>query len=152
MKVPFNNFEYLFEPIKVGHTTLHSRVEFSPMVCDLTLSTCEASQNYIDFVESQARSGVGLITLGATPVDRTTAPDYPAELDVTTDDRATNLFLLSEAAHRGGAKLSVELVHAGLGADPALIKTPYALAPSNFPCPRDVTTSRKWISTTLNTL
>ncbi len=135
MKVPFNNFEYLFEPIKVGHTTLRSRVEFSPMVCDFTLASGEATQNYIDFVESQARSGVGLITLGATPVDRTTAPDYPAELDVTTDDRATNLFLLSEAAHRGGAKLSAELVHAGLGADPALIKTPYALAPSNYPLP-----------------
>jgi 2,4-dienoyl-CoA reductase-like NADH-dependent reductase (Old Yellow Enzyme family) len=135
VKVPFNPYEHIFSPIRVGHTTLKNRIEFSPMVCDLTNCNGEATQNYIDFVEAQARSGVALVTLGATPVDTATAPDYPSELDVTSELKLNHLFLLAEAAHRGGAKISAELVHAGRGADPELISTPYALAPSNLPIP-----------------
>ncbi len=135
MKVPFNHYEHVFSPIKVGHTTLKNRIEFSPLVSDLTNCNGEATQAYIDFVEAQARSGVALITLGATPVDTATAPDYPSELDVTSDLKLNHLFLLAEAAHRGGAKLSVELVHAGRGANPKVITGPHVLAPSNIPVP-----------------
>ncbi|NLL52173.1 MAG: FAD-dependent oxidoreductase [Peptococcaceae bacterium] len=135
MKVPFNHYEHVFSPIKVGHTTLKNRIEFSPLVSDLTNCNGEATQAYIDFVEAQARTGVALITLGATPVDTATAPDYPSELDVTSDLKINHLFLLAEAAHRGGAKLSVELVHAGRGANPQVITSPYVLAPSNIPVP-----------------
>jgi 2,4-dienoyl-CoA reductase-like NADH-dependent reductase (Old Yellow Enzyme family)/thioredoxin reductase len=42
---------------------------------------------------------------------------------------------MTEAAHRHGAKLSVELVHAGRGADPAACTEKTVLAPSNFTLP-----------------
>ncbi|MDR0850907.1 MAG: NAD(P)/FAD-dependent oxidoreductase [Clostridiales Family XIII bacterium] len=129
----FNKYKYLFEPLKVGNTTFKNRIEFSPMVCDLVNYAGEATQGYIDFVESQAASGVSIIHLGATPVDLIAAPDYPSELDVTDDNKIASLVMMAEAAHRHGAKLSVELVHAGRGAHPALIQTEWALAPSNFP-------------------
>ncbi|MDR0838959.1 MAG: FAD-dependent oxidoreductase [Oscillospiraceae bacterium] len=129
----FNNYKHLFTPIKVGHTTFKSRVEFAPMVCDMTDGDGEATQGYVDFVERQAESGVAIIHLGATPVDDVAAADYRSELCVTSEDRVAHLVKLAEAAHRHGAKLSVELVHAGRGADPELIKSPDALAPSNFP-------------------
>ena len=135
MKVPFNNYEHVFTPIRIGNTTLRSRIEFSPMVCDMTNSHGEPLPTYADFVEQQAASGVGLITLGATPVNLDSAPDFPAELDVTDDAKIGLLADLSAAAHRRGAKLSVELVHAGRGADLNLIKLPYVLAPSNIPIP-----------------
>ncbi|MDR2356987.1 MAG: FAD-dependent oxidoreductase [Oscillospiraceae bacterium] len=131
----FNNYKHLFTPISVGHTTFKSRVEFAPMVCDMTNGDGEATQGYVDFVEKQAESGVAIIHLGATPVDTVAAADYRAELCVTDENRIAHLVLLAEAAHRHGAKLSVELVHAGRGADPELIKSPEALAPSNFPIP-----------------
>jgi 2,4-dienoyl-CoA reductase-like NADH-dependent reductase (Old Yellow Enzyme family)/thioredoxin reductase len=131
----FNNYKHLFTPIEVGRTVFKSRVEFAPMVCDMTDGNGEATQGYVDFVEKQAESGVAIIHLGATPVDGVAAADYRAELCVTDENRIAHLVLLAEAAHRHGAKLSVELVHAGRGADPALIKSPEALAPSNFPIP-----------------
>ncbi|MDD5018242.1 MAG: NADH:flavin oxidoreductase, partial [Eubacteriales bacterium] len=105
------------------------------MVCDLTNAAGEATQAYIDFVEMQSSTRAGLITLGATPVDRVTGTDYPHELDITDDGKITGLRQLAEAAHLYGAKLSVELVHAGRGAHPDLLKTDYALAPSNIPIP-----------------
>jgi 2,4-dienoyl-CoA reductase-like NADH-dependent reductase (Old Yellow Enzyme family)/thioredoxin reductase len=128
----FNNYKYLFSPLQVGKTLYKNRVEFSPMVCDMTNSVGEATQGYVDFVESQAESGVAVIHLGATPVDWETAVDYPSELDVTDENKIGGLVKMVEAAHRHGAKLSIELVHAGRGADPLYVKGPAALAPSNF--------------------
>lgn len=133
--VSFNNYEHVFKPLKVGHTTFKNRFEFSPMVNNFVTSVGEPTQNFIDFIESQAESGVSLITVGASPVDHEAGIDFASELDVTTDKKVCGLVLLSEAAHRHGAKLSVELVHAGRGADLKLNKLPYALAPSNVPIP-----------------
>ncbi|MDR0852266.1 MAG: NAD(P)/FAD-dependent oxidoreductase [Clostridiales Family XIII bacterium] len=134
----FNNYKHVFEPLKVGHTTFRNRIEFSPMVNNFVTSNGEPTQNFIDFIESQAESGVALITVGATPVDHESGVDFASELDVTDDKKVCSLVLLSEAAHRFDAKLSIELVHAGRGADPKLIKTPYALAPSNVPIPGQI--------------
>jgi 2,4-dienoyl-CoA reductase-like NADH-dependent reductase (Old Yellow Enzyme family)/thioredoxin reductase len=131
--VNFNNYKHVFTPINVGNTVFRNRIEFSPMVNNFVTSTSEPTQNFIDFIESQAKSGVALVTIGATPVDHIAGVDYASELDVTDDKKVCGLVLLSEAAHRQGAKLSVELCHAGRGADPALNTLPYALAPSNVP-------------------
>jgi 2,4-dienoyl-CoA reductase-like NADH-dependent reductase (Old Yellow Enzyme family)/thioredoxin reductase len=136
--VPFNTYKHVFTPIQVGPLKLKSRIEFSPMVCDLTSPGGYPLQDYIDFVEKQAMSGVGLITLGATPVNWENAVDYDRELDVTSEEKVGGLVKLAEAAHRFGAKLSVELVHAGRGADPNLITVPYGIAPSNFPIPGQI--------------
>ena len=131
----FHPYRHVFTPLKVGRTTLKNRVEFSPLVCDMVASNGEVTQGYIDFVERQAESGAAIIHLGATPVNWDNAPDAPHELDVTDDAKCGGLELLAEAAHRHGAKLSVELLHAGRGADPALIRTPEVIAPSNISIP-----------------
>ena len=134
----FNNYKHVFTPLKVGTTTLRNRIEFSPMVCNYANVTGEPLDGYVEFVEHQAESGVALIHLGATPVEWEYGADYPAELDVTDELKIPGLRRLSDAAHRFGAKLSVELVHAGRGANPSLLKHGYALAPSNFPIPGQV--------------
>ena len=131
----FNKYKHIFTPLKVGHTTFRNRFEFSPMVNNFVTSIGEPTQNFIDFIESQAESGVSLITIGASPVDHLAGVDFASELDVTNDKKVCGLVLLAEAAHRHGAKLSVELVHAGRGADLKLNSLPYALAPSNIPVP-----------------
>ena len=131
----FNNYKHVFTPIKVGGVTLKNRFEFAPMVCDFTNSLGEATQRYIDFVEEQAASGAALIHLGATPVEWTCGADAPCELDITDDLKENNLGLLAEAAHTHGAKLSVELLHAGRGVRAKLIKTEWGLAPTSLPIP-----------------
>lgn len=128
-------FETVFSPLKVGPYTLKNRVHFPPMVCNMVLSNGEVSQDYVDFIEMQARTGSAIITIGATPIDRESGIDYDSELNVTSDDMICGLRKLSEAAHIHGARISAELMHAGRGADPKLLKTPYALAPSYVPIP-----------------
>ena len=131
----FNNYKHLFTPIRIGNTTYKNRVEFSPMVCDMTNSLGEPLEGYIDFVEQQAESGAAVIHIGATPVNWETAPDHPAELDVTNERKVGGLVRMAEAAHRHGAKISVELVHAGRGADPAACTDEVMIAPTSISIP-----------------
>ena len=128
----FNNYKHLFTPLKVGNTVFKNRVEFSPLVCDMVNCLGEPLDGYIDFIEQQAEAGTAIIHIGATPVNWETAPDHPAEIDVTDDKKVGGLVRMVEAAHRHGAKLSVELVHAGRGADPRACTSDTMLAPSNF--------------------
>lgn len=131
----FNDYKYVYEPLKAGKHTLKNRIMFSPMVSDLTDAVGQPTEAYVDFVEQQAKTGVAMVTMGATPINFTTAADYPAELNVTEDTRIQGLVRLAKAAHRHGAKLSVELVHAGRGAHPDLLKEQDALAATNMPIP-----------------
>jgi 2,4-dienoyl-CoA reductase-like NADH-dependent reductase (Old Yellow Enzyme family)/thioredoxin reductase len=125
----------IFTPLKVGPLTLKNRIQFSPMVTNMTSVDGEVSSDYVDFVERQAKTGVALITLGATPVCRESGIDYLGEVDVTDDSMVPGLRRMAEAAHVYDAKISCELFHSGRGADPALLEWPYAIAPSDIPLP-----------------
>jgi 2,4-dienoyl-CoA reductase-like NADH-dependent reductase (Old Yellow Enzyme family)/thioredoxin reductase len=136
MMSDFNKYKNVFSPIQIGRLTLKNRIQFSPMVCCLTTSSGDVTNEYIEFLGMQARTGAGLVTIGASPMDHETGIDVSGELDVTHDDKIPGLMRISEEVHRYGAKLSVELVHGGRGADPHLLQTPYALAPTPLPTHR----------------
>lgn len=123
----------VFQPVFLGKVHLKNRLMFTPMVSCLSSATGEVTQEYVEFIGAQARTGVGLVTIGATGVNEENAVDVPGELNITTDKNLGGLLRLSEEAHRYGAKISIELCHAGRGAYPPLLKTPYALAPSAIP-------------------
>lgn len=128
-------YPHVFSPIKVGNLTLKNRIQFSPMVSCLSTAYGEVTTEYIDFIGMQARTGAALITIGATSVDEETGTDFPGELNITRDECIGGLTRISEMAHRYGAKISAEMCHGGRNADPGLLKTPYALAPTPMPLP-----------------
>ena len=76
---------------------------------------------------------MGVITIGSTPIDHINGVDFFGALDVTSDDNITDLRRLSEVVHRYGAKLSVELVHAGRSAPKEFRPGQMAIAPSPIP-------------------
>lgn len=129
----FHHYNYIFEPIKIGNMTVKNRLQFSPLVCSLSGTNGGVTREYLEFIKMQAATGVGVVNIGATSIDHDTGTDYVGELDITDDKNIIELLRLSEAAHRYGAKISIELVHAGRGANPELLKVPEAIAPSPIP-------------------
>ena len=129
----YQKYSHVFQPLKVGNLILKNRIQFPPMVCCQSSAYGEVSQQYVDFIRMQARTGAALVTIGATPIDEETGQDYYGELNITDDAMLPGLSRIATAAHDYGAKISVEMVHGGRGAAPELLKTPYALAPSPFP-------------------
>lgn len=126
-------YQHAFSPITIRNLTLKNRLQFSPIVNPMTTYDGCVTDDYVDFMDMQAGTGVGLVTIGATSVDHDTGEDFAGELDVTDDRKMIGLARLPEVVHSHGAKLSVELVHAGRGANPALLRQPDAIAPSVFP-------------------
>ena len=131
----YNDYPDVFKPIKVGNMTLKNRIQFPPMVCCLSNALGEVTQEYVNFIEMQAKTGASIVTIGATPVDNETGQDFRGELNIADEMMRPGLARIAQAAHDYGAKLSVEMCHAGRGADPELLQTPYALAPSAIPLP-----------------
>jgi 2,4-dienoyl-CoA reductase-like NADH-dependent reductase (Old Yellow Enzyme family)/thioredoxin reductase len=133
----FNKFPHVFQPLKVGNMTIKNRIEFTPMVsCHANSRTGEVTNEMIEFMGGQARSGASIVTIGATTVDEDTGADFYGELSITKDSDIAGLSLLADEVHRYGAKISVEMLHAGRGAAPYLLKDGLnAVGPSSFPTP-----------------
>lgn len=88
----------------------------------------------VEFIGMQARTGVSQVIIGDTQIDWERAICFYGELNVLHDRYCTGLSLLAEEAHRYGAKLSIELAHAGRGGVPSMNVKP-GFAPSYLPVP-----------------
>ncbi len=130
----FNNYPHVFTPIKIGNMMVKNRIQFSPVVsAHAHAFTGEVSADLIEFVGAQARSGVGIVTIGATPVDDDRARDFYGSMSVVHDYDTQGLKLIADEVHRYGAKLSVELLHAGRIAHTGLLNGKAAFVPSVIP-------------------
>ena len=108
-----------------------NRIQFSPVVsAHAHPLSGEINNDLIEFVGAQARSGAGIVTIGATPVDYDRARDFYGSMSVVNDYDVQKLKLVADEVHRYGAKLSVELTHAGRIAHPGLLNGKPAFVPS----------------------
>lgn len=130
---PFNKYPHVFSPLRIGNMEVQNRIQFSPMVSSLSTPSGGVSNELLGYIKYQAQSGVGIITIGSTPIDYINGVDFFGALDVTSDDNITDLRRLSEVAHRYGVKLSCELVHAGRSAPKQFRPDSPAIAPSAIP-------------------
>lgn len=68
-------------------------------------------------------SGIGLIIAGHAFVDKDGRANA-LQMGIDDDDKIPGLKQLTEAAHKNGSKIFVQLTDAGSKSDPALVKTP----------------------------
>ena len=129
----FNKYPNVFSPIRIGNMEVKNRIQFSPMVSSLSTPTGGVSPELLGYIKYQAQSGVGVITIGSTPIDHINGVDFFGALDVTSDDNITDLRRISEITHRYGVKISCELVHAGRSAPKCFRPNSPAIAPSAIP-------------------
>ena len=107
-------YPHVFQPITIGTMTIKNRVQFAPVVSNHAETVSGAvTHDLIEFLGAQARSGAGLVTIGSSPIDFDRARDFYSCLSVVNDTDVAGLSLLADEVHRYGAKLSIELTHAG---------------------------------------
>ena len=126
-----DRYPNVFKPITIRGVTLKNRLEYSPTVVLKCSPEGEVTQEMLDFVAWQARTGVGHLTIGNTPVVHSDSSAWVCELNVTEDRCIHGLEMMARTAREHGAEMSVELAHAGRGS----VATPGnpALAPSDVP-------------------
>ena len=126
-----DRYLHVFQPLTVRGLTLKNRLEYAPTVVLKCSTEGEVTQEMLDYVAWQAKTGVGYLTIGNTPVVHTDSSAWVCELNVTQDRCIHGLEMMARTARENGAEMSVELAHAGRGSN----STPGnpALAPSDVP-------------------
>ncbi|HHW18537.1 MAG TPA: FAD-dependent oxidoreductase [Firmicutes bacterium] len=123
----------IFSPITINQMTLRNRLVVPPMVTNYGTEKGEVTDRLITYLEARARGGFGLITLEATAV-HPGGRGFQKQVGLWDDSQMPGLADLAAAIHRHGARLSVQLFHAGRQTYSAVLGT-QSVSASAIPCP-----------------
>jgi 2,4-dienoyl-CoA reductase-like NADH-dependent reductase (Old Yellow Enzyme family)/thioredoxin reductase len=104
------NFPKLFEKANIGSVKLKNRLVMLPMGTAYASQHGEVTQKTIDYFVERAKGGVSLITLGnVSPY----LPNIVNQLVIDSDWVLMGHYELAEKLHAHGAKVCVQIGHAG---------------------------------------
>ncbi|WP_129730079.1 NADH:flavin oxidoreductase/NADH oxidase [Ectobacillus funiculus] len=134
--------EHLFTPYQLKGLNLKNRVVMPPM-CQYSVTNKDGiatDWHYLHYV-SRAIGGAGLIIIEMTDVDpdgRIT--DY--DLGLWADEQIPALARIVEACHQHGAKVGIQIAHAGRKAEDAVVPVAPSAIPfdENSKIPRELST------------
>ncbi|MFE5838249.1 FAD-dependent oxidoreductase [Arthrobacter sp. NPDC056493] len=112
--------------------TLRNRLASAPMERNYGTADGNITEQYIDYLLTRARAGLGMVTTEATYV-RADGKGRTHQLGLHTDAMIPGLRRLTDALHAEGALAAVELNHGGRTAQ-AAVSGHKNLAPSPVPC------------------
>lgn len=134
--------EHLFSPYKIKGIEVKNRIMMSPM-CQYSVDNKDGiatDWHYLHYV-SRAIGGAGFIMIEMTDVE----PDgriSDFDLGLWSDDHIPALARIVEACHRYGAKVGIQIAHAGRKAEDAEVPVAPSAIPfdENSKTPRALTT------------
>lgn len=111
-----NNFPHIFSPLTLRGMTMRNRVAMMPMGSDFAGHDGELSDEHIKYYELRAKGGTGLIIVENVCVKYPEGSNGTTQLRIDKDCYIPRLFNLTEACHRQGACMGVQINHAGASA------------------------------------
>lgn len=127
-------FNALFQPIKIGSMEVKNRLVVPPMGTNYPNDDCSVSEQLLNYHRENALGGYGLITIEVTAVSPT-GKAIIREPGLWCDEQIEGYRKLANVIHENGAKMSVQLHHAGRQTLPVFIDGQQPVAPSPLPCP-----------------
>lgn len=112
--------------------TLRNRLASAPMERNYGTTDGHITEQYIDYLVTRAKAGLGMVTTEATYV-RADGKGRTHQLGLHSDDMIPGLRKLTDALHGEGALAAVELNHGGRTAQ-AAVSGFKNVAPSPVPC------------------
>lgn len=124
----------LFSPIRIGKLEVKNRIVMAPMTTNWAPADGTVSQKMIDYWETRAKGGVGLIIFEVVTVDRS-FPYMMQTVGLWDDERVASFRRFVDAMHAHGAKVAPQISHPGpesfswlkgiqpVGPSPAICKT-----------------------------
>ncbi len=137
-------FPRLFEPFHLGHLELKNRIVMPPMVTNYGSVDGFVTTQLKDYYAARAQGGVGLIIVEAICVESHAGKGLVRQLLIDDDRFIPGLTDLVQAVKQHGAKIAIQLHHAGSEAQKS-ITGEQPVAPSAIPkpgheMPRELTT------------
>ena len=129
-------FPRLFSPIKLGSMELKNRFVIPPMATNLANKDGTVSQALIDYWVARAKGGWGLLIVEFTAIDPLGKVGlcHPC---LWSDKYIDGLRKLTDAVHKYGGKIAVQLGHTGRQTTREIIAGAQPVSASPIPCPMD---------------
>lgn len=128
-----HNFPNMFSPISIGTVTVPNRFVVPPMGNNFANTDGSMSERSAAYYEARAKGGFGLITIESTVVYKQ-AKGGPRKPCLFSDEVVPSFRRVADACHAYGAKVSIQLQHAGPEGNSKLtgypLKAASAIAPS----------------------
>ncbi|HMM74929.1 MAG TPA: FAD-dependent oxidoreductase [Gammaproteobacteria bacterium] len=130
-------YQYLFRPLPVGHKVIKNRIIWGPHVTNHWPDHLPDARTTAYYAE-RAAGGVGMIIIGASPVDGRAEYSPFIQCALWDDACIPGLREIGEAVHRHDTVIVAQLVHPGVHQlpdhDPA---HHHSVAPSQIPAPEE---------------
>lgn len=129
-------FGKLFEPIKIKNVEVKNRLFVPPMVVNFCGPNGEITEEFIKYHEEKAKGGFGLITIEQAAISKE-GKGHPGQPVLWSDDVIDGLTEFTTRMHAAGAKVNVQINHAGRQAlsaitggelvGPSAVRDPYLM-------------------------
>ena len=120
-------FPAMFSPIRIGTVTVPNRFVVPPMGNNFANTDGSLSDRSLGYYRARAKGGFGLITIESTVVYQE-AKGGPRKPCLFSDDTVESFRRVADACHAYGAKVSLQLQHAGPEGSAALTGFPLKAA------------------------
>ncbi|MGX6445074.1 oxidoreductase [Neobacillus sp. K501] len=140
-------YQHLFEAGSIGKLRLKNRIVMPGMGTNLAGPNGEVSDHQIRYYEERAKGGTGLIIVEFTSIDYELGKGMVNQLRIDEDRFIPGIHRLANVVHKYGAKIFVQLHHAGRESNSMLTGGKQIVAPSPVTCraigeePRELTHS-----------
>lgn len=106
------NFKHLFTPMKIGNLEIKNKIFMAPMYTGYATIGGEVTDRLIAYYAARARGGAGLITVEFTSIRRS-GKSYEYMTGLYDDALVPGFKKLADAVHEAGARIAIQLSHAG---------------------------------------
>ncbi len=106
-------YEHLLSPGRIGSMALRNRILMAPMGEELAELDGTVGAQQLAYIEARAAGGAALVTLGSVAVGWPLGTANKRQNGINAPQFETGIRALADAAHRHGAKLSLQLSHMG---------------------------------------
>jgi 2,4-dienoyl-CoA reductase-like NADH-dependent reductase (Old Yellow Enzyme family)/thioredoxin reductase len=126
-------YQNVFSSFRFGNVEVKNRIETPPMLACMATPDGFVTREMIEFYQSFARGGAGIVTIGDSAIDFEFARGHFGQLNLGDDRVVPGLNTLVEAVQKYGAKISIELDHSGRLSPPRVINGRNPIGPSPLP-------------------
>lgn len=128
-----SKYKNIFSPITINGMTLRNRIIMPPIGSNFATIGAEVSEEMIKYYELRAKGGTGLIVIENACVDFPMGTNGTKQCRIDDNQYVPGFYTLVERLHAYGAKVSIQLNHAGASAYPGRLGGVQPVSSSNTP-------------------
>lgn len=107
------SYDMLFSPMNIGAMTVKNRIVMTAAEFSLGEPSGKPTERLMDYYEERAKGGIGLITPGICRVNDMAGAATYTQLSMSRDANIEPMREFASRIHKHGAKLCIQLHHAG---------------------------------------